>query len=136
MFCSNKNVSPVTILPFSYGSNSFTVNDICRTDPTSLRDLLFPQEVHGTRAQKDAMESARKTVTKKWLEAQLHHYGIGFQSSAQKGVLEDLLRGKIKSGEVKAPLVRSRKVYWLILGTVQPSPRSNPRHREEVKKRI
>jgi hypothetical protein len=103
--CSTSALPPVTSPPFSYGSNGFTVNDVHRTDPRLLRDLLCPQDVHGKRAQKDAFESARKTVTKKWLAAQLHHYGIGFRSSAQKGVLQELLRGKIKDGEVKAPLV-------------------------------
>jgi hypothetical protein len=134
-YISNDNISPVpplTIPPFSYGSNGFTVNDIHRTDLTSLRDLLFPQEVRGKRAQKDAIESARKTVTKKWLEAQLHHYGIGFQSSAQKGVLQELLEGKIKRGEVKTLLLDYTRVYQLIFEAVQPGPRSNLGDGKEV----
>ncbi|KAL8784314.1 MAG: hypothetical protein Q9195_009093 [Heterodermia aff. obscurata] len=67
---------------YAYGLDGFTVNKARRESHTRLNSLLLPENIKGKRAQKAAQEDAKRIVKKPWIEAQLKHYGIPFNSKA------------------------------------------------------
>ena len=74
--------APVRKNGYAYGLDGFTVNKAHRESHTRLNDLLLPHSLTGKRAQKAAWEDAKRIVDKPWIEAQLKHYGIPFDSKA------------------------------------------------------
>ena len=69
-----------------------------------IRELLFPEETKGVRAQKRIHEEARKTVKKAWMVAQLKHYGIAIPNKANVEAIRHLLTNSIVEGKVMLDL--------------------------------
>lgn len=52
-------MKPIKSGHFSYGSDGFRADDVAPEEPQRLFELLFPNELKGKRAQKQALEDAK-----------------------------------------------------------------------------
>ncbi|KAF2817107.1 uncharacterized protein BDZ99DRAFT_564906 [Mytilinidion resinicola] len=102
-------LAPLRSGRFSYGSDGLMSKGRRRVDAPKLRELLFPNEVKikgGKLAQKyaeqEANEQAKRIVKKKWIIAQLTHYGVASlpRARARSDENKELLCRSVKEGKV------------------------------------
>jgi hypothetical protein len=108
----HQDSSPAHLLPisngaFSYGSDGFTISEIRRDDPADIRR-------HYGAPNSSKLEKA----TRKWIAAQLRHYGIKFKSGARKEELQTVFKDSVAAGQVSilVPLSMGICTYTKLVG--------------------
>ncbi len=100
--------------PFSFGSSGFSIDHTFRESGKRLRRLLFSELLKTEKARKSARDDAT-VIDRRWIKAQLRHYGVDFSPDIDPFKAKALLLTSVAYGLVSiSTLVRLSRAISLI----------------------